>query len=120
MAAPVSRTKPMPPPRDARFAANSGPADDQAGCGIDANPPRDVRFAVRELFTAYHKLQDVAALFELALEPLVRPGPSAGEVLAGHGLAVDRAPLASTLLEAAIGLGEVEGRLRNLLGAVEL
>ena len=38
------------------------------------------------------KLQDVAALFELALEPLVRPGPSAGEVLAGHGLAVDRAP----------------------------
>jgi hypothetical protein len=38
----------------------------------------------------------------------------------GHGLAVDRAPPASTLLEAAIGLGEVEGRLRNLLGAVEL
>jgi hypothetical protein len=58
-----------------------------------------VRFAVEELFSVYHRLQDLAEQFERGLEPVIRP-VRIGVVVANQAerISVDRAPLASAIL----------------------
>jgi hypothetical protein len=79
----------MPPPRDVRFAANSGPADDQAGCGMSQTsvPQAQVLQTERtyhDLNALMREIADARVWAGLHWRHSIRHGAQIGRKVAKH------------------------------------